>query len=72
MLAIHFRECICIRVVGWLREDHVVLKENISNMAKEKWKVLDLRAPSRVHMSLAKNILANVVGALSTKKSCEG
>ncbi|RHN54685.1 hypothetical protein MtrunA17_Chr5g0409551 [Medicago truncatula] len=24
MLAIHFRECICIRVVGWLREDHVL------------------------------------------------
>jgi hypothetical protein len=50
---------------------HKALKENISNMENEKWEKLDLRASSTICMSLAKNILANVLGTSSTKELWE-
>ncbi|KEH26615.1 hypothetical protein MTR_6g466050 [Medicago truncatula] len=52
-------------------ELHKVLKGNISNMDKEKCEELDLRASSITPISLAKNILANVLGRSSSKELLE-
>lgn len=40
-------------------------------MDNEKWEELDLRALSTICMSLAKNILVNVLGTSSTKELWE-
>lgn len=47
---------------------HKALKENISNIDNEKWEELDLRASSIIWMSLAKNILVNVLSTSSSKE----
>lgn len=38
-----------------------------SNMSDEDWEEMDLRAASAIRLNLAKNILANVHGILTTK-----
>ncbi|CAI8587099.1 unnamed protein product [Vicia faba] len=40
-------------------------------MSNEKWEELDLRASNKIHMFLAKNILANVLGTSSLKELWE-
>jgi len=47
------------------------LKENIFNMDNKKWEELDRRDSSAICMSLAKYIIANVLGTLSSKKHWE-
>lgn len=49
----------------WLQK---VLEKNISNIGNKKWKELDLRALSTIHMSLTKNILANFLSTSSAKE----
>lgn len=50
---------------------HKVSNGNISNMDNAKWEELDLRVSSTIRMSLAKNILANVLGMSSVKELLE-
>lgn len=40
-------------------------------MENKKWEELDFRASSTIHMSLAKNILVNVLATLSAKELWE-
>jgi len=50
---------------------HNAVKGNIFNMDNKKCEELYLRASSTIHMSLAKNILANVLFRSSSKDNWE-
>ena len=39
-----------------------------STMSDEDWEELDMKAASQIHLNLAKNILANVIGLSTTKE----